>query len=86
MTSISRSLLRCVSKDKGQEILLEIHAGTCGGHISARALAAKVLQQGFYWLVVIDDATKLISTCEACQKFSRKSMAPAQPMQLITPS
>jgi hypothetical protein len=28
---------------KGQEILLDIHAGTCGGHIGARALPAKVL-------------------------------------------
>jgi hypothetical protein len=35
-TSISRPLLRCVSKAKGQEILSEIHVGACGGHISAK--------------------------------------------------
>jgi hypothetical protein len=46
---------------------MEVHGGVCGGHIGARALAAKFLQQGFYWPVVIDDATKLVSTCEACQ-------------------
>jgi hypothetical protein len=60
--------------------------GICGGHIGARALAAKVLGQGFYWPAVIDDAAKLVSTCEACQKFSRKSKALAQPSQLIAPS
>jgi hypothetical protein len=27
---------------------------------------------------VIDNVAKLVSTCEACQKFSRKSKAPAQ--------
>jgi hypothetical protein len=40
----------------------------------------------FYWPAVIDDAAKLVSTCQACQKFSRKTKAPAQPMQLIAPS
>jgi hypothetical protein len=85
-TSISGPLLQCVSKAKGQEILSEIHAGTCGGHIGARALAAKVLRQDFYWPAVIDDTVKLVLTCEACQKFSRKMKAPAQPVQLIAPS
>jgi hypothetical protein len=66
--------------------LSEVHAGVCGGHIRARALATKVLWQGFYWLVMIDDAAKLVSTCEACQRFSRKMKAPAQPVQLIAPS
>jgi hypothetical protein len=41
--SVSGPLLRCVSKDEGQQILLEIHAGVYGGHIGARALAAKIL-------------------------------------------
>jgi hypothetical protein len=35
---------------------------------------------------MIDDATKLVSTYEACQKFSHCSKAPVQPSQLITPS
>jgi hypothetical protein len=47
-TSISGPLLHCVSKAEGQELLLEIYAGVGGGHIGARALAAKILRQGFY--------------------------------------
>jgi hypothetical protein len=39
--SVSGPLLHCVSKDEGQQILSKIHAGVCGGHIGARALAAK---------------------------------------------
>jgi hypothetical protein len=85
-TSISGPLLWCVNKVKGQDILSEIHVGTYGGHIGVRALVTKVIRQGFYWPVVIDDAVKLISTCEACQKFSCKMKAPAQLVQLITPS
>jgi hypothetical protein len=65
-TSISAPLLQCASKTEGQEILSEIYAGACRGHIGARALAAKVLRQGFYWPTIIDDAVKLVSTCKAC--------------------
>jgi hypothetical protein len=35
---------------------------------------------------MIDDAAKLVTTCEACQKFSHRYKAPAQPSQLIAPS
>jgi hypothetical protein len=35
---------------------------------------------------MIDDAAKLVSTCEACQRFSHKIKTPSQPMQLIAPS
>jgi hypothetical protein len=55
------------------------------GHIGARALAAKVLQQGFYCPSMIDDTAKLVSMYEDCQKFSHRSKAPAQPLQLIAP-
>jgi hypothetical protein len=78
-TSISRTLLRCLSEAEGQELLSKVHTGVDRGHISARALAAKVICQGFYWPAIIDDATKLVAKCEACQKFSYRSKAPAQP-------
>jgi hypothetical protein len=83
---VSGPLLRCVSKDECQQILSEIHAGVCRGHIGARALAAKILRQSFYWPAVIDDAAKLVPTCQACQKFSHETKDLAQLVQLITPS
>jgi hypothetical protein len=67
--SVSRPLLCCSTKGEGKQMLLNVHAGLCGGHIRARALAAKILWQGFYWPAVIDDAAKLVSKCEACQRF-----------------
>jgi hypothetical protein len=73
--SVSGPLLQCVSKDEGKQILSEVYARVCGGHIGARALATKILRQDFYWAPVNDDAVKLVSTCQACQKFSRKTKA-----------
>jgi hypothetical protein len=35
---------------------------------------------------MIDDDAKLVTTCEACQKFSHRYKTPAQPSQLIAPS
>jgi hypothetical protein len=84
--SIFGPLLRCISKAEGQELLSEIHAGIYGGHIGAIFLAAKVHQQDFYWPAIIDDAAKLVATCEACQKFSHRMKALAQPSLLIMPS
>jgi hypothetical protein len=83
--SVSGPLLRCVSKE-GHQILSEVHAGVCGGLICARALTAKVLRQGFYWPAMIDDTMKLVSTCEVYQRFSCKTNAPTQLVQLIAPS
>jgi hypothetical protein len=78
-TSVTCPLLCCLSKDKGKELLTQTHSGVCRGHIGARALSVKVFRQGFYWLSIIDDATKLIKTCQACQRFSPNTQTPSQP-------
>jgi hypothetical protein len=78
-TSVTWPFLRCLSRDEGKELLAQIHSGMCGGHIGARALAAKVFRQGFYWPSVIDDALKLLTTCQSCQKFSPNMESRSQP-------
>jgi hypothetical protein len=85
-TSVTGPLLRCLSRDEGKELLAQTHSGVCGGHIGARALAAKVFRQSFYWPSIVDDASKLVTTCQACRKLSSNTQAPSQPSQLITPS
>jgi hypothetical protein len=71
-TTITGPLLRCLSKEEGNDLLNQVHTGVCGGHIGATALAAKVFRQGFYCPSIIDDIVKLVKDCQACQKFSRK--------------
>jgi hypothetical protein len=43
-TSITGPLLHCLRKHEGKDLLNQIHAGACGGHIEARALTAKVFR------------------------------------------
>jgi ribonuclease HI len=45
---INQPMLKCVTKTEGIQILREVHNGTCGSHSGPRALAAKVIRQGFY--------------------------------------
>jgi hypothetical protein len=42
-------LLKCFSRNEGQELMKEIHAGLCGAHIGSMPLLGKVFRQGFYW-------------------------------------
>jgi ribonuclease HI len=67
---VSQPMLKCVSETKGVQILREVHSGTCGSHAGPRALAAKVIHQGFYWPAMICAANRVTRSCEACQKFS----------------
>jgi hypothetical protein len=43
-TSVTGTLLRCLSRDEGKELLTQTHSDVCGGHIGARALATKVFR------------------------------------------
>jgi hypothetical protein len=76
-------MLKCVTETEGVQILREVHNGTCGSHAGPRALAAKVIRQGFYWPAMICAANRVTRSCEACQKFSPRSGSPSQFTKLI---
>jgi ribonuclease HI len=65
---VSQPMLKCVTETEGVQILREVHSGTCGSHAGPRALAAKVIRQGFYWPAMICAANRVARSCEACQK------------------
>ena len=41
-------ILKCIEERDVKYVLREVHEGVCGNHIGARALAGKVLSQGYY--------------------------------------
>ena len=53
-------VLKCIAGGDADYVLREVHEGVCGNHIRARALAGKVLRQGYYWPTMLRDATKLV--------------------------
>jgi hypothetical protein len=73
-------MLKCVTETEGVQILREGHSGTCGSHAGPRALAAKVIRQGFYWPAMICAANRVV---RCCQKISPRSGRPSQFTKLI---
>jgi hypothetical protein len=72
--SVTGPLLRYLSNDDGRDLLTQTHSGVCRGHIGARALAAKVFRQGFYWPAAemghqhsrtIDNSTRKLQICSS---------------------
>jgi hypothetical protein len=70
--------LKCICREGGKELLVEIHNGMCGSHIGSRALVGKAFRQGFYWPTALQDVVELVTKCEACQFHSKNIHLPAQ--------
>jgi ribonuclease HI len=79
-------LMRCITQEEGRELLTEIHGGECGSHSSSRTLVGKAFRHGFYWPTALQDATKLIKSCEAWQYHAKQIHTLAQALQMIPPS
>ncbi|KAK3005556.1 hypothetical protein RJ639_016354 [Escallonia herrerae] len=69
-TSGSVPYLRCLTPSEANYPLREVHEGICGQHLGVRALAQKVLRQGYYWPTMHRDALDYTKKCDACQCFS----------------
>ncbi|XP_039687770.1 uncharacterized protein [Medicago truncatula] len=76
-------LLRCLGEDETELVLLEVHEGVCGSHISGRYLAAKLLRAGYYWPKMAHDCCEFVKKCDKCQRFSHKKNAPANELTSV---
>ena len=45
----SQPYLKCLSPDKTNYMLREVHEGACKNHSKARSLIHKVVRAGYYW-------------------------------------
>ena len=78
------SILKWIAKEDTDYVLREVHEGVCGNHIGAQALAGKGLRQGYYWPTMLRDATELVRKCKVCQKHSKISHLPSEPLTSVT--
>ncbi|KAL5542852.1 hypothetical protein UlMin_010562 [Ulmus minor] len=80
--SFSSPSLTCLNEDQAKYVLQEVHEGVCGNHSSGRALAHKVLRQGYYWPTIQADSLAFVQKCDKYQRFST---IPHQPPEELTP-
>ncbi|KAL0386418.1 UNVERIFIED_CONTAM: Transposon Ty3-G Gag-Pol polyprotein [Sesamum latifolium] len=79
----SQSYLKCISQDKVEYVLREIHEGSYGNHSGGRALASKALRQGCFWHTMRKDAMDLVRKCKKCQEHANITHLPVAPLQPI---
>jgi hypothetical protein len=59
--------MRCITREEGCELLVEVHGGECGNHASSRTLVGKAFGHVFYWPTALQDVIELVKTSKACQ-------------------
>jgi hypothetical protein len=78
--------MRCITREEGCELLVEVPGGECGNHASSCTLVGKALQHDFYWPTTLQDVVELAKTCRAYQFHAKQIHTPAQMLQMIPPS
>ena len=63
----SQPYLRCLSPNKANYVLREVHEGACGNHSGARSLIHKVVRAGYYWPTIQVDAKAYVKVYDHCQ-------------------
>ena len=63
----SQPYLRCLSPDKANYVLREVHEGACGNHSGARSLIHKVVRAEYYWPTIQADAKTYVKVYDQCQ-------------------
>jgi len=62
----STPLLKFVTKEQGDYVLRELHEGTCGYHLGARAMTTRILRVGYYWSTIREDNKNFVRKCKKC--------------------
>ncbi|XP_074347689.1 uncharacterized protein LOC141686563 [Apium graveolens] len=78
--------LKCVDPEEANYCLREVHEGICGDHLAAKALAYKIIRQGYYWPTTHFDSVAYVQKCPQCQKFSNvPKQSPSLPASVLSP-
>jgi len=62
--------LRSLSSNKARKVMQEIYNGNCENHVGGLFLAHKVINQGYYWPKMFEDAKDYVKKCQQYQRFT----------------
>ncbi|KAI3434161.1 uncharacterized protein J3R85_006806 [Psidium guajava] len=48
-------LLRSINSTKAIHLMMEVHEGVCGLHMTSHMPAKKIMRLGYYWLILESD-------------------------------
>ncbi|XP_024199783.1 uncharacterized protein LOC112202982 [Rosa chinensis] len=73
--------LRCLGTTECQQVLQEVHAGECGEHQGRKKLYRQLLDLGYYWPNMREDAHNTVKKCHTCQAHGNLSHKPPTLLQ-----
>ncbi|XP_074377289.1 uncharacterized protein LOC141718807 [Apium graveolens] len=83
--TFSSPILKCVGPEEAKYCLAEVHEGIRRDHMSTKALAHKIIRQGYYWPTIHQDAIEFMKKCKECQLFSNMSrISPVLPSSVLS--
>jgi hypothetical protein len=56
-----------------------------GRHFFAKYTTFKIIRNGYYWPLILQDSYKFARSCDKCQKFVGKEHLSAMPLQHVPP-
>jgi hypothetical protein len=69
---------------KTNQIIMEIHEGSCRTHASGHTMVKKILRAGYYWMTMEVDCHRHIQTCHKCQIYTDKIHVLPTPLSVLT--
>ncbi|XP_014511508.1 uncharacterized protein LOC106770199 [Vigna radiata var. radiata] len=76
-------LLKCLDEEEAKYVMRELHEGICGRHTGGRALRARILRAGYFWITLEKDCMTFTQKFLACQKHGNVFHAPAAELNHI---
>ncbi|GKA96283.1 reverse transcriptase domain-containing protein [Tanacetum coccineum] len=62
--------LRCITPPNTDDVIKEIHEGSCGFNMEPRSKVVRITKQGYYWLSMHRDVARIIQNYEKCKEQS----------------
>ncbi|GJW95749.1 reverse transcriptase domain-containing protein [Tanacetum coccineum] len=68
--------LHCVASPQTDNIVKEVHEGSCGFNAEPQSMVVRITKQGYYWPSMHWDAAKVLQDCEKCKGAIRDKETP----------
>nr|GEV43583.1 hypothetical protein [Tanacetum cinerariifolium] len=62
--------LQCIASQQTDDIVKEVHEGSCGFKAEPRSMVVRIIKQCYYWPSMHRDAAKVLQDCEKCKEQS----------------
>nr|XP_023874804.1 uncharacterized protein LOC111987331 [Quercus suber] len=80
----SQPYLKCLEEEEARYVLEEVHGGICGDHMRSRSLVRKIVQVGYFWPTMQQDASDFVKKCDSSQRYGNIQRVPEEKMTTIS--